>query len=80
MSRRPDEIQTCMDPQIRLLVPLWLLLLAHVCLMLVINKLHNRHPRVAVVDVVAEARGVNDGELDLELLLLQLSLDNLDLS
>lgn len=47
--------------------------------MLVINKLHDRQPRVSVVDVVAKSRRVNDCELDLELLFLKLSLDYFDL-
>jgi hypothetical protein len=40
------------------------------------NKVDDGVPRVAVVDVVAEARGVDHSELDLELLLLEFSLDD----
>jgi len=47
--------------------------------MLVVNKVDNRGPRVAVVDIVAEAWRVNNGELDLEGLLLELGLDDVDL-
>ncbi len=47
--------------------------------MLVVDKVHNRRPRVAVVDIVAKAGRVNDSELDLELLLLKLGLDDLNL-
>lgn len=47
--------------------------------MLVVNKLHNRQPRVSVVDVVAKSRRINDRELDFELLFLKLSLDYFDL-
>jgi len=43
------------------------------------NSFDDREPRVTVVDVVTESRGVNDGELDLELTFLELSLDNLNL-
>ena len=68
-----------MHPQIRLLVPLRLLLLAHIRLMLVVDELDDRQPRVAVVDVVAESGGVDDSELRLELLLLEFGLDDLDL-
>lgn len=47
--------------------------------MLVVNEVDDGRPRVAVVNVVAETRAVDDGELRLELLLLQLGLDDLDL-
>lgn len=55
-----DEVQTCVDPQINLVHTAWLLLLQHVRLMLVVQKLDNRHPGVAVVDIVAKAGGIND--------------------
>lgn len=79
MTCGPDEVKARVDAQIRLLAPLRLLLLAHVRFMLVIDELHNRQPRVAVVHVVAESRGVDHRELDLELLLLELGLDDLNL-
>ena len=79
MPRRPDEIQTRMHTEVNLIMPLRLLLLPHIRLMLVVDKINNRRPRVAVVDVVAEAGAVDDGELRLELLLLELGLDDLDL-
>jgi hypothetical protein len=65
-----------MDTQIRLFMSLGLLLLAHVRFVLVINELDNWEPRVAVVNVVSEARGVDDGELDLELAFFKLSFDD----
>jgi hypothetical protein len=65
--------------QVRLRAALGLLLLAHVRLVLVVDEVDDRCPRVPVVDVVAEAGGVDDGELDLELLLLELGLDDVDL-
>ena len=68
-----------MNTKITLLAALGLLLLNHVCLMLVVNEVDDGRPRVAVVDIVTKTGSVNDGELDLELLLLELSLDNLDL-
>ena len=68
-----------MHAKVCLLAALGLLLLDHIRLVLVINEVHNRRPRVTVVDVVAEAGSVNNGELDLELPLLKLSLDNLNL-
>ena len=68
-----------MDPKINLFVPLGLLFLTHIGFMLVVNEFDDREPRVTVVDVVTESRGVNDRELDLELTFLELSLDNFDL-
>ena len=67
-----------MDTKITLLAALGLLLLNHVRLMLVVNEVDDGRPRVAVVDVVAETGGIDYGELDLELFLLELSLDDLD--
>jgi hypothetical protein len=43
---------------------------------LIINKLDNYKPRVAVVNVVSEARGVDAGELDLELAFFKLNLND----
>lgn len=80
VTGRPDEVQARMHPQVALLAPLRLLLLDHVRLMLVVNEVDNGSPRVAVVDVVAKAGCVDNGELHFELLLLELSLDDLDLS
>lgn len=79
MAGRPDEVQARMHPQVALLAPLRLLLLDHVRLMLVVNEVDDGSPRVAVVDVVTKARGVDNGELDLELLLFEFGLDDLDL-
>ena len=79
MASGSNEVQARVDAQVNLVVPLGLLLLAHVRLVLVVDKINDGSPRVAVVDVVTEAGGVDDGELRLELLLLKLSLDDLDL-
>ena len=79
MTRRADEVQARVDAQVGLLVPLRLLLLAHVRFVLVVNEVDNGVPAVPVVHIVAKARRVDDGELDLEGLLLELGLDNLDL-
>lgn len=48
--------------------------------MLVVDEFDDGRPGVAVVDVVTESRRVDDGELDFELFLFQLSLNNLNLS
>jgi hypothetical protein len=49
-----------MDTEIDLLSPARLLLLEHVRLMLVVEELDDGLPRITVVDIVAEARGVDD--------------------
>lgn len=68
-----------MNPEVGLLLTLGLLLLSHVCLVLVVDEINDWRPRVTVVDIIAESWGVNDAELDLELLLFKLCLDYLDL-
>lgn len=69
-----------MNTQVDLVVPLGLLLLAHVGLMLVVNEVDNRSPRVAVVDVVTKTGAVDHGKLSVELLLIQFRLDDIHLS
>ena len=78
MARRADEVQARMDTEVDLVLALRLLLLAHVRLVLVVDEVDDGRPRVAVVDVVAEAGRVDHGQLRLELLLLELGLDDLD--
>ena len=78
MTGGTNKVQASMDTQVALLSTLGLLLLAHVDLMLVVDEVDNGSPRIAVVDVVAEPRRVDDRKLDLEGFLLQLSLDDLD--
>lgn len=80
MAGGTNEIQTGVNSQIRLLISLWLLFLSHIGLVLVINKFNDGGPRVGVVDVVTESGGINDGELDFELFLLELGLDDFDFS
>ena len=74
-----NEVETCMHPQIDLLGPARLLLLQHVALVLVIEELNDGLPAVPVVHVVAKARRIDDGQSDLEELLLELCLGDLDL-
>ena len=64
MAGRADEVQAGMDTEINLVLSARLLLLQHVGLMLVIQELDDRHPRIAVVDVVAEAGGIDNGQSD----------------
>lgn len=80
MPSRADKVETRVHAEVNLILPLRLLLLAHVRLMLVVNEVDDGGPRVAVVDVVAEAGAVDDRQLRLELFLLKLCLDDLHLS
>jgi hypothetical protein len=50
-----DKVEASMNAEVRLVSPQRLLLLSHVCLMLVIDEVDDRRPRVAVVDVVTKA-------------------------
>lgn len=74
-----NKVEASMNAEVRLVGPQRLLLLSHVCFMLVIDEVDDWRPRVSVVDVVPKAGGVNDGQFDFELLLLQLGLDDFDL-
>ena len=58
-----EEVKTSMDPQVLLVGTKRLLLLAHEGLMLVVDEINDRRPAIAIVDVVAEARCVDDREL-----------------
>jgi hypothetical protein len=51
-----------MDTEINLVLATGLLLLKHVGLVLVVEELDDGLPRVAVVDIVTEARSVNDSQ------------------
>lgn len=64
MSGWSDEVQAGVDTEINLVDTLWLLLLQHVGFMLVVQELNNWHPRVAVVDIVSESWGINNGKAD----------------
>lgn len=79
MSGRADEVEAGVDTEIDLLCTAWLLLLEHIRLMLIVKELDNWLPGVAVVDIVAKARCVDDGQSDLEELLLKLGLCDLNL-
>lgn len=59
-----DEVETSVDTEVNLLATTGLLLLQHVRLVLVVEELDDGLPRVAVVDIVAKARGVDDGKAD----------------
>jgi hypothetical protein len=53
-----------MDTEIDLVVAARLLFLEHIGLMLVVQELDDGLPRVAVVNIVAESRSINDGQAD----------------
>jgi len=57
-----DEVKARVDTEINLLSAARLLLLEHVGFMLVVKEFDDGLPRVAVVDVVAEARSVDNSE------------------
>lgn len=59
-----DEIQARVHTEINLVISAWLLLLQHVGLMLIVEELDDGHPRIFVVDIITEARGIDDGEAD----------------
>lgn len=78
MPSGPDEVEASVNSEINLFVALRLLLLAHICLVLVINKVDDWRPGITVVDIITKTGGVDDGKFDLELLFLKLSLDDFD--
>jgi hypothetical protein len=59
-----DEVQAGVHTEVDLVLATRLLLLEHIRLMLIVEELDDGHPRVTVVDIVAEARGVDDGQAD----------------
>lgn len=59
-----DEVQASVDTEVNLVLATGLLLLKHVGLVLVVEELDDGHPRITVVDIVAKARGINDGQAD----------------
>lgn len=67
VASRSDEVQASVDTEVNLVSTARLLLLEHVGLMLVVQKLDDGHPRVAVVDIVAEAWGINNSQTNCEL-------------
>jgi hypothetical protein len=64
VASRADEVQAGVYTEVDLLLALGLLLLQHVGLVLIIEELDDGLPRITVVDVVAEARCVNDSQTD----------------
>lgn len=64
MASRADEVKAGMDTKVDLVLAAGLLLLKHVRLMLVVEELDNGHPRITVVNVVAESGCIDNGQSD----------------
>jgi hypothetical protein len=64
VSSGTDEVEAGVDTEIDLLSAAWLLLLEHIRLVLIVKELDDWLPGVAVVDIVAEAGCVNNGQSD----------------
>lgn len=64
VSGGSDEVQAGVNAHIDLVGTAGLLLLEHVRLMLVVQELDDGLPGVTVVDIVAEAGGINNGQAD----------------
>lgn len=62
VSGRADEVQASVHTEINLVLAAGLLLLKHVGFMLVVEELDDRHPRVPVVDIIAEAGSIDHGQ------------------
>lgn len=67
VSSGADEVQAGVHTHVNLVATAGLLLLEHVGLVLVVQELNNGLPRVAVVDVVTEAGGINNGQANCEM-------------
>jgi len=68
VSSGSNEVQAGVDTEINLVHTARLLFLQHIRLMLIIQEFDNWHPRVAVVDIVSEAGGVNNGKADCDII------------
>lgn len=64
MAGGADKVQAGVNTEIDLIRAARLLLLQHVRLVLVVEELDDGLPRVAVVDVVTETRGVDNSKAD----------------
>ena len=62
MASGSDEVQTGVNTHVNLVRTTGLLLLQHVRFVLVIKKFDNWLPGITVVDIIAEARGINNGQ------------------
>jgi hypothetical protein len=67
MASGSDKVQAGVNTEVNLIGTAWLLLLEHVGLVLVVQELNNGHPRVAVVDIVTKAWGINNSQTNWEI-------------
>lgn len=65
MSGWADKVETGVNTEIDLLGTAWLLLLEHIRLMLIVKEFNNWLPGIAVVDIVAKAGSVDNGQSNL---------------
>ena len=79
MARWRNKVQACMHTGVDEVAAVGLLLLTQVRLVLVVNKVDERDPAVAVIHIVAKAGRVDNREVHTELLFLQLGTDHIDL-
>ena len=75
VAGRTDKVQAAVDAHVAQLLTLGLLILTHVRLVLVVNKVDDGHPAVTVVGIVSESGRVNHRQLDSKLLLLEFYLN-----
>lgn len=64
VSSRSNEVEAGMDTEVDLVLTTGLLLLEHVRLVLVVEEFDDGLPGVAVVNIVTEAGGVDNGQSD----------------
>ena len=65
-----NEVQAHVHSQVVHTLALCFPFTSHVCMVLLVQELNNRYPAVLVVHVVSEPGRVNDGQTDVETLLL----------
>ena len=75
---RLDEVHACVDPVINYVHAIDLVLRLEVCVKALLNVLHDRTPRVVVVDKVTESWSVHNGQTKPDPILLDICTDGLD--
>lgn len=64
MAGGTDKVEACVNTKIDSINSAWLLFLEHVRLVLVIQEFDDWLPGVAIIDIVAKAGSINDGQAD----------------
>ena len=77
VASRSNEVKAGVYSQINFIMPFGLLLLKHVRLVLIIQEFNDWHPGIAVVHIVAKARGIDNGQADYSTQQLQKSVQNI---